>query len=202
MTSILVTDPAAADRFSRELLPGEKIEWAGRPDPSVIFHTEDWFVVPFSLLWGGFAIFGFLEATRLREILTEEPGASFRPLGAIWGGAFALVGQYFIWGRFFHARWRKKHTLYALTDRRVLIFVQGLTGLSQSSAYFNQMPMIDYRVRADGIGSISFGGPLQGHFVASRSAPPRPPTFEDVNDAEVMYRLALRIRDDARKPAP
>jgi hypothetical protein len=199
MTSILVTDSAAADRFSRELLPGEKIEWAGRPDPSVIFHTEDWFMVPFSLLWGGFAIFWFWGATGLGKI-GKDPSAEFETFAAIWGGAFVLIGQYMIWGRFFYAWWRKKRTVYALTNRRVLIFVQGLTGLSQSSAYFNQMPMIDYRVRADGIGSISFGGPLQGQLQA-RGAPPRPPTFEDVNDAEAMYRLALRIQDDARKPA-
>ncbi len=27
------------------------------PNPNKIFHSADWFMIPFSLLWGGFAVF-------------------------------------------------------------------------------------------------------------------------------------------------
>jgi hypothetical protein len=40
-----------------ELLSGESIVWAGQPNTRVIFHKQDLYMVPFSLLWGGFAIF-------------------------------------------------------------------------------------------------------------------------------------------------
>ena len=40
-----------------ELTPGESIVWAGQPNTSVIFHKQDVFMIPFSLMWGGFAIF-------------------------------------------------------------------------------------------------------------------------------------------------
>lgn len=40
-----------------ELLKNEQILWSGQPKTSVIFTNADMFLVPFSLLWGGFAIF-------------------------------------------------------------------------------------------------------------------------------------------------
>jgi hypothetical protein len=40
-----------------ELLSGESLLWSGQPLRRVIFHQRDLFTIPFSLLWGGFAIF-------------------------------------------------------------------------------------------------------------------------------------------------
>lgn len=40
-----------------ELFAGETLLWSGQPEQKVLFHQQDWFAVPFSLLWGGFAIF-------------------------------------------------------------------------------------------------------------------------------------------------
>ena len=45
------------DVFQSELLQGEKILWVGQPDPSVHFAKADAFLIPFSILWGGFALF-------------------------------------------------------------------------------------------------------------------------------------------------
>jgi hypothetical protein len=60
-----MTTPIPFDAFSSELLPGETIQWTGRPNPTVIFHKEDWGLTPFSLLWGGFAFFWLLGAPGL-----------------------------------------------------------------------------------------------------------------------------------------
>ena len=46
--------PLAAQKLQRELLTGETIYWAGMPNPNVIFHSHDWIVIPFSVLWGRF----------------------------------------------------------------------------------------------------------------------------------------------------
>jgi hypothetical protein len=37
-----VTTPLPFDLFSSELLPGETVQWTGRPNAAVIFHKEDW----------------------------------------------------------------------------------------------------------------------------------------------------------------
>jgi hypothetical protein len=40
-----------------EIATGESILWAGDPGRAITFHKQDAFLIPFSLLWGGFAIF-------------------------------------------------------------------------------------------------------------------------------------------------
>jgi hypothetical protein len=57
LLGMLQIDRSTFQRIQPELLPDESIVWGGRPVSSVIFHKEDAFLIPFSLLWGGFAIF-------------------------------------------------------------------------------------------------------------------------------------------------
>ena len=196
-----MTPPVSLDMFSRELLPGERIEWTGRPNPAVMFHQEDWLMIPFSLLWGGFAIFWLLGASGIWRIWTNAPGRTFQYFGLIWGTPFVLAGQYMIWGRFVYRRWKKQRTYYALTNRRAVIVEGGLRGRASSSAYFENLPMVEKRVRTDGIGSISFGGPVRGEWQLGRANPPRPPTFDDVDAVESVYQIVIRLHGQARKSA-
>jgi hypothetical protein len=52
---LIKIDSRAAREIQSELLSGESIYWAGMPNPHIIFHSEDWQMIPFSLLWAGFA---------------------------------------------------------------------------------------------------------------------------------------------------
>lgn len=187
------------DVFSGELLPGETVQWAGRPNAGVIFHKEDWTVIPFTLLWGGFAILVFVGASGMGKFWTNRPDKTFQWFDAIWGTAFVLIGQYMIWGRFVYSYWKKQRTCYALTNRRALIVENGLKGSRTSSAYFDNMTIVDKRVRGDGIGSISFGGPVTGEWRMGRHNPPRPPTFDDIDGVDSVYQIATRLRGRAQK---
>jgi len=193
-----MTNPISFDIFSPELIAGENIEWTGRPNPAVIFHQEDWGLIPFSLLWGGFAIFWLLGASGIWDIWTNRPSRSFQYFGLIWGTPFVLAGQYLIWGRFLHERWKKQRTYYALTSRRALIVHLGIRHRSSSSAYFEHLSVVGKEVRPDGNGRISFGGPVVGQWRWGRNNPPRPPTFDDVDDADSVYQIVARLHDKAR----
>jgi len=194
-----MTTAVPTDVLLTELAPGETLEWTGRPNPSVIFHPEDWLLIPFSLLWGGFATFGLLQVSGISDLLVNRPNPRFQSFMSLWVTPFALIGQYMIWGRFVYHRWEKKRTYYALTNRRALIVHGGLRSRESSSAYFENLLVVDKRVRADGIGSISFGGPVTGEWQWGKNKPPRPPTFDDVNDVNSVYKIIVRLHDQARR---
>ena len=89
-----------------ELISGESIVWAGQPNTHVIFHRADVYMIPFSLLWGGFAIFWEAGVSGFWGFGQHSGGPWL--FGMLWGVPFVLVGQYFIWGRFIYAAWKKK----------------------------------------------------------------------------------------------
>lgn len=45
------------DEISAELGVGEQILWQGQPRQGMFLRAADFFMIPFSLLWGGFAFF-------------------------------------------------------------------------------------------------------------------------------------------------
>jgi hypothetical protein len=193
-----VDDPYV--RLQPYLRPGERLLWSGRPDPGVWFTPADAFLIPFSILWGGFAIFW-------------EAGVSGGPVfGVVWGIPFVAVGVYMIVGRFFYKRHRKKRTCYGITDRRAIVAVS--PGLLSDSPLWNQ----PVTVRRSGDGRhatvIIGGGPAQRRtgslFSASASFYANtgmellarhmalPVAFYDVADPDAM----LTAIDQARGPAP
>lgn len=95
----------------QELQPGENLRWSGQGDPAVLFAGFDAWLIPFSLLWGGFAIFW--------ETSVIASGAG--PLFFVFGGVFTAIGLYFIFGRFLVKAHRKRTTAYAVTDRRIFV---------------------------------------------------------------------------------
>lgn len=191
-------NPEAMAAILPELLSGESIVWAGQPNPRVVFHKEDATLIPFSLLWGGFAIFWEIGVMGLGPFGTH----SGQPwgFGMVWGIPFVLVGQYLIWGRFLYGFWKKARVYYAVTNRRV-IAVQRAPNRKVASAYIDTLPALMKTVRSDGIGTVTFA---QAEPLWSRQRgwgawdPMRVddiPSFIDIYDADEVYRLVAGLRE-------
>ena len=188
-----------------ELLPGESIAWSGKPNPRIIFHSSDAFLIPFSLLWGGFSIFWELGVSGIG--FTKDPNPSYFMM--LWGIPFVLAGQYFIWGRFLYAAWKKRRVLYAVTNRRVIVLVKPPQA-KMITSYLDNVPTIERTIRPDGTGTLSFGSmppvwsagrtgnntSLDGLFLSSGI-----PIFVDVDDAAAVFSTVNGVRERARTSA-
>jgi hypothetical protein len=185
-----------ASALEPHLVHDECVLWTGRPDPAKHFTKADAFAIPFSLMWGGFAIFWEAAA------LASGPG-----FFAIFGLPFVAIGVYMIFGRFIYKARLKQRTLYAVTDRRVLQLVKRRRGDVLDAAFIDAIPAVNRDVGADGSGSVVFGGGSgwSGQW-ANTGAPmfasnnmPAPLAFYDIPDAA---RVADLVTDLRRSPGP
>jgi hypothetical protein len=201
---MLQINPSSAAAIQSELLSGESLVWAGQPKSSVIFHKEDAYLIPFSFLWGGFAIFWEGSAVGLWGVRDSHHQWTF---GILWGIPFVLIGQYLIWGRFFYAAWLKGRTHYAVTNRRVIV-VQESWKRQMAFAYIDSLPALIKEGGSRGIGILRFG-PSYLTSPSRRSSASwnslsigGAPVFVDIEDVDSVYRLVCELRDKARTAKP
>ena len=195
-----------ATELQKELGSGESLLWSGQPQGKVIFHRQDWFGIPFSLMWGGFAIFWEMGVTGLwGNSGSSHPAPGFFVL---WGIPFVVIGQYLIWGRFLYAGWKKTRTYYGVTDKRVLVLNAG-TSRRVTDAYFSNIDSVSLTTRSDGIGTIEFGpetDPQSSWGFSSRSRRGNQfgidlsrLAFFDIDDARSVYQLIQSQRERSRQ---
>ena len=180
------------DAVERHLSSGERIEWVGRPDPAKHFTRGDVFLVPFSIMWGGFAIVWETLA------ISNSGGVFF----ALWGVPFIAVGLYFVFGRFIVKANRKRRTTYAVTNRRVLTIVCGRRGASVDAMYLRSIPSVSTSAASNGRGSVLFGLSTGSWYTNSgmelftRGLPANTGIgFYDIEDAPGVADLVERLRD-------
>jgi hypothetical protein len=137
--------------FKPDLQKDEKILWSGQPEPQW-FTAGDFFLIPFSLLWGGFAY--SWEGSVLQIYLTN-PKAGGALFMVFWGIPFVVIGTYFMFGRFFLQRLLQKNTFYALTNQRVII-LSTFRGRSTQTLFLDNLPGINKTENKKGVGSIVF----------------------------------------------
>ena len=191
-------DPTSALKVQPELASGENIVWAGRPVASVLFHKQDLYLIPFSLMWGGFAIFWEAGVTGFWGRSGNRAPAVFM----LWGIPFVLIGQYLIWGRFVYAAWKKKRTYYAVTNRRVIV-VQDGSSRRTSCAYLDTLPTLIKEAGPGATGTLRFGQPEpvwsrnRGWSAWDSMALGSVPALVDVEDVNSLYRLVSELREKA-----
>ena len=182
-----------SDKFRDELNPGERIIWSGQPQQGVILRPSDALMIPFSLLWGGFAVFW--------EFTVISSGAPF--FFMLWGIPFVFVGLYIVIGRFFFDSVQRSKTYYALTNERVII-ISGLFNENTKTLDIKKLPEINISTKSDGKGTITFGASHPMAWMYSGSGFPNmgryniAPSFELIDDAKTVYQHIKRLqREDA-----
>jgi hypothetical protein len=171
--------------LQRELTSGEKLLWSGQPRAGLLFRRSDALMIPFSLLWGGFAVFW--------EYNVIRHGAPF--FFMLWGVPFLMMAGYITVGRFFVDAWQRARTYYGLTNQRILI----VRGSSQNvkSLALSGLTDLSLEEGTDRAGTITLG-PQIGvpHWFAASGWPGMskqlPPTFELIENARSVY---TRIRE-------
>jgi hypothetical protein len=126
---------------------GERLIWSGFPRQGLMLRAQDVFLIPFSLLWCGFAIFWEFSAVSAPRALVFFD---------LWGLMFVCVGLYFVFGRFISDAAVRAKTIYGLTNQRVLI-MSGWWSRNVRSLELVGLSEINISEKTDGAGTITFG---------------------------------------------
>jgi len=198
MTTI---DPRAAMKVQTEMVSAEKVYWAGMPNPRVIFHSDDWAAIPFTLIWTAFFVFWEAAALGIWGRASRWEGTDL--FMALWGIPFLIVGNYMVWGRFLVDTWLKRRTYYGVTNRRILILQEGWKRKT-NWIYLEAIPTIEREGTARG--TLWFGkkypviaGRHQKTRSFSRFDVSDMPVFADIDDVDGVQRLVQELRENARK---
>ena len=133
--------------IQKELSPNGRLLWSGKPRGGIQLRPFDAFIIPFSIMWGGFAFFW--------EYSVPTKGAPF--FFTLWGIPFVLMGLYFIFGRFIFDAKQRENTYYGLTNGRIII-VSGLFSRNSKTLSLRTLSDISLRQSSNGSsGTISFG---------------------------------------------
>ena len=190
------------------LEPGERLLWSGQPKRGIRLQVGDLFMIPFSLMWGGFAIFweaSVLGITGLNHHPANPNGhATGAPLFmALWGIPFVVIGLYMIFGRFFYDAAMRSKTWYGITDRR-LVILKSLFTKNVISLDYATLTNLNLVERNDGSGDILFGTPFPLNAFASSSWPrsnryPVVPGFYLLPEARNVYNQIRNVQQQAKK---
>jgi Bacterial PH domain len=147
-----------------QLNSGERLLWSGQPRGGIRLRGQDAMLIPFSLLWGGFAI--FWECMAL--IATKKAPGPIGVVFPLFGLPFVGVGLYLIFGRFFVDAKVRARTFYGVTNERIII-INGFFSQQTKSLQLRTLTDVSLTQRPDGSGTISFGpAPFHGWFFPGR----------------------------------
>ncbi len=182
-------DFSVEDPIYSELSSGERLIWSGTPGQGVRLRPADALMIPFSLAWGGFAIFWEYSVLHI-PAAPNKAGAGVDAFMTLWGIPFVLIGLYLIVGRFFVDAYQRARTRYAVTDQRVLI-VTRLWNKDVKSIALRTLGEMSLRELADGSGTITFGPAPPFNWMMAPGWPGATkkvaPAFEFVEGARNVY---------------
>jgi hypothetical protein len=169
---------------------GERQLWAGLPGQGITFSAADLAVVPFMLMWTGFACFW-------EYMVIRSHGPLFMKL---WGLPFIGIGLYMLVGRFFADAWRRKRTSYAVTSERVIIATT-MRSLEMQCIDLRSLGDITLIEKRDGSGTIVFGPAVLAKLNLPVRGVAQVPRLENIPDVRRVYDLLREAQQAARSVA-
>lgn len=171
----------------RQLLPGEQMLWEGKPSAGLIVRPIEIFLIPFSLLWGGFALFWNI------TVWTGDASGADLPF-KLFGLPFLAAGLYITIGRFLVDMHLRKRLVYIVTNRRILILREH--GSTSKSVDIKRLQTLEFDERPDGSGTIRFGPSSswfdRGNFGIWQPTFDQTPQFIRIAHARQVYELIQR----------
>lgn len=125
------------------MVDDEYILWRGKPAGGSIFTSQDILMIPFSILWCGFAVFWVVSA-----FMSGAPA-----IFCCFGLPFVAVGMYLVFGRFIHTAYMRKRTLYVITNKKII----RKRGAKVDILHLNNLPSMTLTAHKNGNGTIRFG---------------------------------------------
>jgi len=176
---------------AQELERDERLIWYGQPASGIRLRSSDVFLIPFSILWGGFAFFWEYSVATMQH----APG-----FFVLWGIPFVAMGIYLIFGRFLYDARRRAKTFYGVTEHRIII-VSGTYERKVTTVNLANLPEMTLAERSGGLGTITFGSiPFPYSVLRSGSWPSSGreavPQFELIEDTRKVYQI---VRDTQRR---
>lgn len=176
-----------------DLAPGEQIVWQGQPTQGFRLAPQDAFAVPFAAFW-------LFMVTMMFVLAFTGEMKEVDPLTYVIMPVFLVVGLYLLFGRFLVDRATRRRVRYYLTTQRAVI-EGGLLRTTRRSVNLAAVSEIRFRGRRSGRGTVQFG-PMGMFAMMPPSWPGAsqflPAAFDDIEDAERIYNLALKIQRDAQ----
>lgn len=177
--------------LASELSAGERLLWSGSPRKGIALRSSDLFLIPFSILWGGFAFFWEY------SVYTSKAPLFFK----LWGIPFILVGIYFIFGRFIVEAKQRENISYGLTTQRVII-VTGSRTRKVKSLQLKTLTDLSLSEKSDRTGTITFGplNPMYAWFGATSwpgMGQHQTPSFDMIENAKMVYEKIRSAQNDA-----
>lgn len=177
------------DVLRRQLAPGERVLWHGRPPQGLLLRRADAWLIPLSCAWGGGVIFNVLHLLKTSAQMEDRAEMGFL---VVWGLPFVLVGLYLMLGRFWVDAYLRARTCYVLTHERLLL-VGGWSGQQIKSLPLRNLPQITLKVNASGGGVIQLGSESRSLWSACPpgwlGAPLQPDALELADDAQRVFHL-------------
>lgn len=178
--------------IGNELAPDEELLWSGRPTSGMRLRVADLVLVPLSLLWCYFTLYGDIST-----LLEGEFGFYIRI-------PFLIFGLYLAAGRFVVDAAIRENTHYGITTERVII-VSGVLTDRIETLELAGLEEIGFCPSAEGRGVITFG--LSHPMTSWLSGIPWPgmnrlvgPCFEMVENASSVHKTLMLAKRNLTLP--